>query len=41
MSGPAELVWAEGSQTDFYDQQEQVSLAASAAAEHFRKTLPG
>jgi uncharacterized protein len=39
VAGPAELVWAEGGQTDFYDQREQVSLAASAAAEHFRKTL--
>jgi hypothetical protein len=33
------LLWANGSQTDFYDQPRQVSAAASAAAEHFRKTL--
>jgi pimeloyl-ACP methyl ester carboxylesterase len=40
LAGPGELVWTEGGQTDFYDQQEQVSLAVSAAAEHFKKTLP-
>lgn len=35
----ASLVWAAGSQIDFYDQPEQVSLAVDAADEHFRKTL--
>jgi hypothetical protein len=40
LAGPAELVWAEGSQTDFYDQPAQVSLAVDAADQHFRKTLP-
>ena len=40
LAGPAELIWAEGDQTDFYDQPKQVSLAANAAAEHFRRTLP-
>jgi hypothetical protein len=40
LAGPGDVVWAEGSQTDFYDQPEQVSLAARAAAEHFKKTLP-
>lgn len=38
-AGPAELLWANGTQTDFYDQPEQVTLAADAAAEHFRRTL--
>jgi fermentation-respiration switch protein FrsA (DUF1100 family) len=40
LAGPGDLVWAEGGQTDFYDQPEQVSLAARAAVEHFKKTLP-
>lgn len=40
VAGPAELVWADGSQTDFYDQPQQISAAVEAAAAHFRKTLP-
>ena len=39
LAGPSELVWADGGQTDFYDQPRQVSLAVSAAADHFRRTL--
>jgi uncharacterized protein len=39
LAGPSELVWAEGGQTDYYDQPREVSLAVSAAAEHFRKAL--
>jgi uncharacterized protein len=39
LAGPAELVWADGQQIDFYDQPEQVSLAVEAADEHFRRTL--
>ena len=39
LAGPTELVWAEGSQTDFYDQPDQVSLAVDAVDKHFRKTL--
>jgi fermentation-respiration switch protein FrsA (DUF1100 family) len=39
LAGPAELVWTEGSQTDFYDQPEQVSVAVDAADRHFRRTL--
>jgi uncharacterized protein len=39
LGGPSELVWAEGSQTDFYDQPDQVSLAVDAVDQHFRKTL--
>jgi len=41
-AGPTEVVWADGgTQIDFYDQDEQVSLAVDAADEHFRKHLPG
>jgi hypothetical protein len=39
LAGPSDVVWATGSQIDFYDQDEQVSLAVSAAAKHFGKTL--
>jgi AraC-like DNA-binding protein len=39
LAGPTELIWADGSQTDFYDQPQQVSAAADAAATHFRTTL--
>ena len=39
LAGPRELVRAEGTQTDFYDQPDQVSLAVDAADEHFRRTL--
>lgn len=39
LAGPAELLWADGTQTDFYDRPEQVTLAADAAADHFRRTL--
>ena len=39
LAGPAELVWADGTQTDFYDQPDQVSLAVEAAEAHFRRTL--
>jgi hypothetical protein len=37
--GSADLVWAEGTQTDFYDQPAQILLAVEAAADHFRRTL--
>lgn len=40
LAGPAEMVWADGTQTDFYDQPGQVALAVEAADAHFRKTLP-
>jgi hypothetical protein len=33
------LVWTEGTQTEFYERPEQVSLAVEAADRHFRKTL--
>jgi fermentation-respiration switch protein FrsA (DUF1100 family) len=39
LAGPTELVWAEGGQTDFYDQPDQVALAIDAADAHFRKDL--
>lgn len=35
----AELVWAEGTQIDFYDQPAQVALSVDAADRHFRRTL--
>lgn len=40
LAGPKEVVWADGTQTDFYDQPAQVSLAVDAVDEHFRRTLP-
>jgi uncharacterized protein len=39
VTGPRELVWAQGTQTDFYDQPAQVELAVNAADRHFRETL--
>jgi fermentation-respiration switch protein FrsA (DUF1100 family) len=40
LAGPSELVWAEGTQIDFYDQPDQVALSVEAADKHFRRTLP-
>jgi uncharacterized protein len=40
LAGPKEVLWANGSQTDFYDQPAQVRLAVNAVDEHFRRTLP-
>jgi uncharacterized protein len=39
VAGPAETVWAEGTQVDFYDQEPQVALAVDAADAHFRAHL--
>lgn len=39
VTGSSELVWADGTQTDFYDQPKQVALAVEAADRHFRETL--
>jgi fermentation-respiration switch protein FrsA (DUF1100 family) len=39
LAGPKELVWTEGTQLDFYDQQPQVTLAVRTVTEHFRATL--
>ena len=41
VAGPAETVWAEGTQIDFYDQDQQVALAVDAADAHFRAHLTG
>jgi fermentation-respiration switch protein FrsA (DUF1100 family) len=39
VTGPSNLVWADGMQTDFYDQPKQVDLAVAAADRHFQETL--
>jgi hypothetical protein len=39
LAGPKQLGWAEGGQTDFFDQPDQVSVAADAVDQHFRNTL--
>jgi uncharacterized protein len=39
VTGPREMAWTEGTQTDFYDQPAQVELAVDAADRHFRETL--
>jgi fermentation-respiration switch protein FrsA (DUF1100 family) len=39
VAGPAQTVWADGTQTDFYDQDPQVALAVDAADAHFRAHL--
>jgi hypothetical protein len=39
LAGPGEPVCGEGRQTDFYDREEQVLPAVSAAAEHFKKKV--
>ncbi len=39
LAGPADLLWTDGGQLDFYDQPEQVGVAVDAAAEHFERTL--
>ena len=39
LRGPKRLVWAEGGQSDFYDQPAQVDRAIEAVDQHFRQTL--
>jgi fermentation-respiration switch protein FrsA (DUF1100 family) len=39
LAGPKELVWAEGNQTDFYDQPDAVATAIGATTRWFDKTL--
>jgi hypothetical protein len=39
VTGPAELIWTQGSQLDFYDQPAQVDFTVAQLAEHFRDTL--
>lgn len=41
VTGPKELVWADGAQIDFYDQPQQVGTAVDAATAWFDKTLRG
>jgi dienelactone hydrolase len=40
-TGPKRLEWAEGEQTDFYDQPEQAGLAVGAIDEWFKVNLAG
>ncbi|MGI5131916.1 alpha/beta hydrolase [Pseudonocardia sp. CA-107938] len=40
LRGPTEILWADGTQIDFYDQEAQVTLAVDAADKHYRTTLP-
>lgn len=39
LAGPKELVWTEGEQTQFYDQDPYVAFAVDAVSRHFRSTL--
>jgi fermentation-respiration switch protein FrsA (DUF1100 family) len=39
LAGSKNLVWTEGTQTDFYDQNEAVDKAVAAAYRHFQETL--
>jgi uncharacterized protein len=39
LPGPVDVAWGEGTQTDFYDQPEQVAFALDAVDAHFAKTL--
>jgi dienelactone hydrolase len=39
VTGPKELVWSEGTQTDFYDRPEQVAIAVAAVHAWFDRTL--
>lgn len=39
LAGPKAIMWTEGTQFDFYDQEPQVTLAADTAAAHFGRTL--
>ncbi|MFF8844955.1 alpha/beta hydrolase [Streptomyces sp. NPDC015127] len=39
LAGPKELLWTEGTQFDFYDQEPQVTTAVDAADAHFARTL--
>jgi uncharacterized protein len=39
LKGPKEIRWTEGSQIDFYDQENQVTDAVALAVSHFRSTL--
>ncbi|MGK5553641.1 alpha/beta hydrolase [Actinomadura kijaniata] len=39
LAGPRDILWTEGVQFDFYDQDPQVTLAADTVALHFGRTL--
>ncbi|WP_067812745.1 alpha/beta hydrolase [Actinomadura kijaniata] len=39
LAGPKDILWTEGVQFDFYDQDPQVTLAADTVALHFGRTL--
>ena len=39
LKGEKKLIWSEGTQTDFYDQPEQVESAIAAADQHFKRLL--
>jgi fermentation-respiration switch protein FrsA (DUF1100 family) len=39
LKGPKRIEWTEGSQSDFYDQETQVTRAVALVAPHFRATL--
>ncbi|WP_280184033.1 alpha/beta hydrolase [Nocardia cyriacigeorgica] len=39
LAGPKDIVWTEGTQFDFYDQEPQVTIALDAVAAHFQRTL--
>ena len=39
LRGPFDVAWGHGTQTDFYDQPEQVAFAMDAGDAHFAKTL--
>jgi fermentation-respiration switch protein FrsA (DUF1100 family) len=39
LAGPKDILWSEGTQFDFYDQEPQVTLAADTVAAHFGRTL--
>jgi fermentation-respiration switch protein FrsA (DUF1100 family) len=39
LAGPRDILWTEGTQFDFYDQEPQVTVAVDAVAAHFARTL--
>ncbi|HEX4817572.1 MAG TPA: alpha/beta fold hydrolase, partial [Nonomuraea sp.] len=39
LAGPKDILWSQGTQFDFYDQEPQVAVAVDAAAAHFRRML--
>ncbi|MFD7300837.1 alpha/beta hydrolase [Streptomyces pharetrae] len=39
LAGPRDILWTDGTQFDFYDQEPQVTLAVDTVAAHFGRTL--